>query len=114
MSSIQSCDGVGPHAGHARVTRGTTILVRNRECARAVARELLRRLKCHEDVDAWHALGATLLLLGDRMGAIVAFRTAIGLDQGHVDSRLALGNLLFDSGQCERALRFFGLVESYP
>jgi cytochrome c-type biogenesis protein CcmH/NrfG len=85
----------------------TVVFVRDREAACARARRLSRRLRRHDDADAWHALGDTLVRLGERAAAIIAFRNALRLDDRRVHSRLALGNLLFDSGQCELALCCF-------
>lgn len=84
---------------------------RDREAARAVALRLSRRLRTDDDADAWHALGAALICLGDRAAAMAAFRNALRLDANRLASQLALGNLLFDAGQCERALRCFGYAE---
>lgn len=90
----------------------TTIFTRDREAARAAVRRFVWRLRTHDDANAWHALGAALVSLGDRAGALAAFRNALRLDGAHVRSQLALGNLLFDSGQCERALSCFGIAEA--
>jgi len=59
------------------------------------------------DADAWHELGTSLLLLGDRTGACGAWRQALQLDRGRAITRRALGNLLFDCGQIEPALHCF-------
>lgn len=87
------------------------VFVRDREDAREAVRRLSLRLGSHDDAEAWYALGAEFIRLGDRAGAFAAFRNALRLDGTHINSQLALGNLLFDSGQCERALRCFGMVE---
>jgi tetratricopeptide (TPR) repeat protein len=62
------------------------------------------------DADAWHALGMTLAARGDRAGAFSAFRNALRLDNGRADTHLALGNLLFDTGRLDEALRCFELA----
>jgi cytochrome c-type biogenesis protein CcmH/NrfG len=89
----------------------TVLFAHDRDAARAAVRRFARRLRTQDDADAWHALGAALISLGDRGGAIMAFRNALRLDDSRVHSQLALGNLLFDSGQCERALSCFGLAQ---
>lgn len=85
------------------------VFARDREAARATIRRLSLGLVAHGDADAWHALGAALMGLGDRAGAFGAFRNALRLDNSHISSKLAMGNLLFDAGQCERALSCFGI-----
>lgn len=60
-----------------------------------------------DDADAWHALGMTLAALGDRVGAFTALRNAVRLDGNRPDTHLALGNLLFDTGRLDEALRCF-------
>jgi cytochrome c-type biogenesis protein CcmH/NrfG len=73
---------------------------------------VLRRLQANaRDADAWHALGSALLVLGHRAGACVAFSHALELDDTRTQSQRALGNLLFDSGQFDSALRCFAKVE---
>ena len=62
------------------------------------------------DAEAWHALGITLAARGDRAGAFSALRNALRLDGGRADSHLALGNLLFDTGRLDEALRCFELA----
>lgn len=89
----------------------TVLPVHDREAARAAVHRFARRVLTQDDADAWHALGAALTSLGDRTAAIVAFRNALRLDHSRVRSKLALGNLLFDVGQCERALSCFGIAE---
>lgn len=89
----------------------TTIFLEDREAARAAVRRFARRLRNADDANAWHALGAALISLGEYGGAIAAFRNALRLDETRLQSQLALGNLLFDSGQCERALCCFGMAE---
>lgn len=92
----------------------TNLFARNREAACDAVRRFRRRLLSHGDADAWHALGVALVVLGDRAGALAAFRNALRLDDGHVHSLLALGNLLFDSGLCERALSCFASATLAP
>ncbi len=90
----------------------TTMLIsRDREAARAVVGQFAHRLRTQDDADVWHALGAALTSLGDRGAAIAAFRNALRLDHSRVHSQVALGNLLFDAGQCERALICFRIAE---
>lgn len=89
----------------------TTIFARDREAARAAVRRFARRLRVHDDAEAWHGLGAALMSLGDRAAAATAFTHALRLDEGRIHSKLALGNLLFDAGQCERAFSCFGLSQ---
>ena len=60
-----------------------------------------------DDADAWHALGTALAALGDRVGALTALRNAVLLDETRAHSQLALGNLLFDTGRFDDALRCF-------
>ena len=62
------------------------------------------------DADAWHALGVTRAARGDRAGAFSALRNALHLDGGRRDTHLALGNLLFDTGRLDEALRCFELA----
>ena len=62
------------------------------------------------DADAWHALGMTLAARGDRAGAFSALRNALRLDGARADTHLALGNLLFDTGRLDEALRCFELA----
>jgi cytochrome c-type biogenesis protein CcmH/NrfG len=88
----------------------TVIFVRDREMACAMAQRLSRRLRRHDDAEAWHALGDAFICLGERAAAIIAFRNALRLDDRRLHSRLALGNLLFDSGQCEQAFCCFDLA----
>jgi Flp pilus assembly protein TadD len=59
------------------------------------------------DPDAWHALGMALAAIGDRVGAFTALRNAAWLDATRVKTQLALGNLLFDTGRLDDALRCF-------
>ena len=49
----------------------------------------------------------TLAARGDRAGALSALRNAIRLDAGRRDTHVALGNLLFDTGRFDEALRCF-------
>jgi cytochrome c-type biogenesis protein CcmH/NrfG len=86
---------------------------RDAEAARRAVLRFSRLLRVNADnADAWHALGAALVELGDRAGALVAFRNALRLDDSRKHSQLALGNLLFDSGQLDQALRCFAVVEN--
>jgi cytochrome c-type biogenesis protein CcmH/NrfG len=62
------------------------------------------------DAGAWHELGSALMLLGDRAGACAAWRNALRLDGSRAPTQRALGNLLFDCGQLEPALRCFELA----
>ena len=89
----------------------TKIFRKDRLAARDSIRRRLRRLRTPDNADAWHALGVALTNEGERAAALVAFHNALLLDRSHARSRVALGNLLFDSGQCERALNCFGMVE---
>ena len=66
----------------------------------------------HDPAETWHVLGVALLRLGHRAAASIAFRNALSLDGRRVRSRLALGNLLFDAGQCEQALRCFQMADA--
>ena len=91
---------------HARVI---AILSCDRAAARVAVQRLSSRLCNRDDAEAWHGLGSALLHLGDRAGASIAFRNALRLDRGRMHSQRALGNLLFDAGQCERALSCFGI-----
>jgi len=59
------------------------------------------------DPDAWHALGIALAAIGDRAGAFTALRTAALLDGSRANTQLALGNLFFDTGRLDEALRCF-------
>jgi cytochrome c-type biogenesis protein CcmH/NrfG len=97
------------------VRDATALFARDREAARSAVRRLSRRLLAQsDDAEAWHALGAALTLLGDRAAALAAYRNALRIDDSRVRSQLALGNLLFDSGQCERALSCFGITGKAP
>ena len=62
------------------------------------------------DPDAWHALGIALAAIGDRAGAFTALRNAVLLDGSRVSTHLALGNLFFDTGRLDDALRCFESV----
>jgi Flp pilus assembly protein TadD len=85
---------------------------RDRDATRAAVRRFTRRLQTNaDDADAWHALGDALIRLGDRPAACTAFRNAVQLDARRAHSQRALGNLLFDSGQLDHALRCFASVE---
>ena len=59
------------------------------------------------DAEAWHMLGMTLAARGDRAGAFSALRNALRLDGSRPDTHHALGNLLFDTGRFDEALRCF-------
>lgn len=84
-----------------------------RDVARAVAHRFSRLVRARsEDAHAWHALGTALLALGDRSGACSAFLNALRLDGSRIHSQRALGNLLFDCGQYDQALRCFEMCES--
>jgi Flp pilus assembly protein TadD len=108
----QRCSDIPPcrDSPAGRAMNATTIFARNQAAARAAVRRISFRLRRHDDAEAWHALGIELKSLGERVGAIVAFRNALRLDAGRIHSRLALGNLLFDAGLCERALRCFDIA----
>jgi cytochrome c-type biogenesis protein CcmH/NrfG len=84
----------------------------HREHNRLAVRRLARRL-CADprDAEAWHALGSVLLDMGHRAGALAAFSNALKIDDTRRHSHLALGNLLFDSWQFDRAMRCFARVE---
>jgi cytochrome c-type biogenesis protein CcmH/NrfG len=58
----------------------------------------------------WRLLGEALAARGDRMRALAALRNAARLDGNCAHVQRALGNLLFDSGQCDLALRCFERV----
>lgn len=78
------------------------------ESARIEVRRLTAVLRFGAfDAQAWYCLGVALTTLGDRTGALVAFRHALLHDGGHAPSHLALGKLLFDCGQVEHALHCF-------
>ena len=62
------------------------------------------------DADAWHALGVALAARGDRAGALSALRNAVHLDGRRPDTHVALGNLLFDTGRLDEALRCFAVA----
>lgn len=67
-----------------------------------------RRLRVDAyDADAWHTLGTALAALGDRLGAYLALRNALLLDDRRAHTYLAMGNLLFDTARFEDALRCF-------
>ena len=59
------------------------------------------------DPEAWHALGIALAATGDRAGAFTALRNAALLDASRANTQLALGNLFFDTGRLDDALRCF-------
>jgi Flp pilus assembly protein TadD len=105
----------GALAPNSSVTaaQATAIFARDREAARAAILRFTRRLRVQgEDAEAWHALGAALIRLGDRPAACAAFRNAVQLDRGSARSHRALGNLLFDCGQLDHALRCFEMMDS--
>jgi Flp pilus assembly protein TadD len=58
----------------------------------------------------WHNLGVTLARLGDTRGAVRALRNAFLLE-GRVDTCLALGRLLADTGLLDAALASFARAE---
>jgi cytochrome c-type biogenesis protein CcmH/NrfG len=88
-------------------------ITQDREAAQALAHRFSRVVRMRaEDAHAWHALGSALVRLGDPSGACSAFRNALRLDHTRIHSQRALGNLLFDSGQFDRALHCFALCES--
>ena len=89
-----------------------SILPPDRAAARAAVLRLTERLRLDaHDADAWHALGTALIRLGDRPAACAALRNAVRLEGGRTHSQRALGNLLFDCGQLDHALRCFELAE---
>ena len=59
------------------------------------------------DAAAWFRLGMALAELGDRAGALLALRNALLHDSTRPHVHRALGSLLFDCGQVERALQYF-------
>lgn len=59
------------------------------------------------DANAWHELGCMLASLGEPASAFNAFRNALLLDDMRATTYLALGRLLFDSGQLDPALACF-------
>jgi len=79
-------------------------LANNREAARICSRRL--RVDAN-DADAWHSLGTALAAMGDRLGAFMALRNALLLDDRRAHTHLAMGNLLFDTARFEDALRCF-------
>jgi Flp pilus assembly protein TadD len=86
----------------------TAIFRHSPEAARAAVLRFSRRLRSRgDDADAWHALGTALASLGERVRACAAFRIAVEIDGARPHTRVALGNLLFDCGQCDQALRCF-------
>jgi cytochrome c-type biogenesis protein CcmH/NrfG len=88
-------------------------IAQDRQAAQALARRFARVVRMRaEDAHAWHALGSALVRVGDPSGACWAFRNALRLDHNHIHSHRALGNLLFDCGQFDQALRCFALCES--
>lgn len=66
------------------------------------------------DPDAWHALGIALAAMGDRVGAFIALRNAALLDGNRANTQLALGNLFFDTGRFDDALRCFESAARQP
>ena len=60
-----------------------------------------------DDPDEWHALGVALAAIGDRAGAFTALRNAVLLDGSRANTYVALGNLFFDTGRLDEALRCF-------
>jgi Flp pilus assembly protein TadD len=59
------------------------------------------------DATAWYRLGIALAERGDRAGALLALRHALLQDSSRAHVHRALGRLLFDCGQVERALQCF-------
>jgi cytochrome c-type biogenesis protein CcmH/NrfG len=103
----------GALAQLGRAAAVAPIFARDHEAARGAVLRFSRRLCIDaDDANAWHALGAALVELGDRAGALAAFRNALRLDDTRKHSQRALGNLLFDSGQLDQALRCFAVVEN--
>jgi cytochrome c-type biogenesis protein CcmH/NrfG len=87
------------------------IFARRPTAAREAVLRFSRLLRARsEDADAWHALGAASMALGDRASALAAFRNAVRLDPARPHTQLALGNLLFDCGHLDQALRCFELA----
>jgi Flp pilus assembly protein TadD len=60
-----------------------------------------------DDAEEWHALGIALAAHGNRAGAFTALRNAALLDASRASTQLALGNLFFDTGRLDDALRCF-------
>ncbi|HEU4781514.1 MAG TPA: tetratricopeptide repeat protein [Steroidobacteraceae bacterium] len=83
-------------------------VTREREIARDAVTRCSSVLRINSnDADAWHVLGAALARLGDRAGAFTALRNALLLDETRPQTYLELGNLLFDTGRLDDALRCF-------
>lgn len=84
-----------------------------RDCLRAAAVRYASELRlAPADADAWYELGSALAELGDRAGACIALRHAAELDARRARSQLALGRLLFDCGQVDRAIECFLRADS--
>ncbi len=84
-----------------------------REQLRAAVFHLVSALQADDgDADTWCGLGTTLAQLGDRAGALMALRNSLRHDADHIPAHLALGRLLFDSGQLEPALTCFERVRN--
>jgi cytochrome c-type biogenesis protein CcmH/NrfG len=64
--------------------------------------------------DAWHRLGDVLLAINDHVGAVHAFGQALRLDERRPQTHRALGRLLLECGQVERALQCFESVGDEP
>jgi Tfp pilus assembly protein PilF len=64
-----------------------------------------------DDANAWHELGCMLARLGEPASAFNAFRNALLLDDMRATTFLALGRLLFDSGQPDAAMDCFECAE---
>jgi cytochrome c-type biogenesis protein CcmH/NrfG len=60
-----------------------------------------------DDPEAWHVLGIALEAAGNRAGAFTALRNAALLDGSRANTQLALGNLFFETGRFDDALRCF-------
>ena len=79
-----------------------------REAARDAVERCSQVLRLNaDDAETWHALGAALAALGDRAGAFTALRNSALLDETRAQTHLALGELLFDTGRLDDALRCF-------
>ena len=59
------------------------------------------------DADAWHDLGSALAQSGHRAAACAALRHALRIDPWRARTLRDLGNLLFDCGQFEHAMKYF-------
>jgi Flp pilus assembly protein TadD len=59
------------------------------------------------DAGAWHDLGSALAQSGNRAAACAALRQALRLDPWRAQALRELGNLLFECGQFEHAMKYF-------